>query len=85
MVHGLYDEGKPVGPVVASPGQQPDAHWVAPGHQTVAIVLDLVNPVGPGRRLVGGLGRHGSMKPALVRKGIFQLARIIHDGMSLGR
>ena len=27
---------------------------VAPSHQPIAVVLDLVNPVGAGRRLVGG-------------------------------
>jgi hypothetical protein len=33
---------------------QPDAHRVAAGHQPVAVVLDLVNPVRAGRGLVGG-------------------------------
>jgi len=40
---------------------QPDAERIAPGHQPVAVVLDLMNPVGTGRRLVG---RQGSMKRA---------------------
>jgi ABC-type uncharacterized transport system substrate-binding protein len=35
-------------------GQQPDAHGIAPGHQAVAVVLDLVNPVCARRQLVGG-------------------------------
>ena len=53
MIYGLYDEREPVGPVVASPSQQPNAYRVTPGHQAVAVVLDLVNPVGAGRRAVG--------------------------------
>jgi hypothetical protein len=40
-----------------------NADSIAPSHQAIAVVLDLMNPVGPSRRLVGGLGRHGSMKP----------------------
>ena len=32
---------------------QPDAHRVAAGHQPIAVVLDLVNPVGAGRGLAG--------------------------------
>ena len=36
-------------PVVAPPGDQPDAHRVAPGHEPEHVVLDLVNPVGAGR------------------------------------
>jgi hypothetical protein len=41
-------------------GNQPDAHGIAPGHQPEAVVLDLVNPVGAGRRLVGG-GREAGL------------------------
>ena len=36
------------------PGEEADAHRIAPGHEPVAVVLDLVNPVGAGRGLVGG-------------------------------
>ena len=54
MVHGLDHERVAVRPVVAPAGDQPDAHGIAPGHQPVAVVLDLVNPVGAGRGLVGG-------------------------------
>jgi hypothetical protein len=53
VVHGLDHEGEAVRPVVAAPGNQPDADGVAPGHQPVTVVLDLVNPVGAGRRAVG--------------------------------
>jgi hypothetical protein len=35
-------------------GNQPDAYGIAPGHEPVAVVPDLVNPVGAGRGLVGG-------------------------------
>ena len=64
MVHGLHHQREAVRPVVAPAGDQPDAHGVAAGHQPVAVVLDLMNPVGAGRGLVGGDGRQGSMKLA---------------------
>ena len=54
MVHSLHDEREAAGPVVAAAGQQPDAHGIAPGHQPIAVVLDLVNPVRARRRFVGG-------------------------------
>ena len=42
---------------------QPDAHGIAPGHQPEAVVLDFVNPVRAGRRLVGG-GRQARLNEA---------------------
>src|SRR3954451_6550235 len=42
-----------VRPVVASAGDKPDAHGIAPARQPEAVVLDLVNPIGAGRGLVG--------------------------------
>ena len=54
MIHGLDHEREAVRPVVAPAGDQPDADRIAAGHQPVAVVLDLVNPVGAGRRSVGG-------------------------------
>ena len=54
MVHGLDDERITGRPVVPIAGDQPDAHGVAPGHEPIAVMLDLVNPVGAGRGLVGG-------------------------------
>ena len=59
MVDGLYDQGKPVGPVIASPSQQLDGHGIAERHQTVAVVFDLMNPVGAVRGLVGWAGEAG--------------------------
>jgi hypothetical protein len=50
------------GPIVAPTGDQPDAHGATPSHEAVAVVLDLVNPSGPGRRLSAGEGRQGSIK-----------------------
>ena len=64
MVHGFHYEREAVGPVVAPPGQQPNAHGIAPGHEPVAVVLDFVNPVQPAGGLSAGDGRLGSMKPA---------------------
>jgi hypothetical protein len=52
VVHGLDDEREAGGPVVASARDQPNADRVAPGHQAIAVVLDLMNPV-RARRLVG--------------------------------
>jgi hypothetical protein len=37
----------------APPGDQPDTHGVASGHEPEAVVLDFVNPVRPRRGLVG--------------------------------
>jgi hypothetical protein len=54
VVHGLDHEREADRPVVTPAGDQPDANGIAPGHQPVAVVLDLVNPVGAGRGLVGG-------------------------------
>ena len=59
MVHGLDHERVALRPVVAPAGDQPDAHRVAPGHEPEAVVLDLVNPVGAGRGLVGWGGEAG--------------------------
>ena len=53
VVHGLDHEREAVRPVVAAPGNQPDADGIAPRHQPVAVVLDLMQPVGAGRRAVG--------------------------------
>ena len=54
MVHGLDHERKAVGPVIAAPGNQPDADGISPRHKAIAVVLNLMNPVGAGRRTVGG-------------------------------
>ena len=54
MVHRLHDQGEAARPVVAVAGKQADADGIAPGHQPIAVVLDLVDPIGAGRGLVGG-------------------------------
>ena len=54
MIHSLDHEREAAGPVVAVPGEQANSYRIAPGHQAIAVVLDLVNPVRPRRRLVGG-------------------------------
>ena len=38
---------------MAVAGQQPDANGITAGHKPVAVMFDLVNPVGTGRGLVG--------------------------------
>src|SRR4051812_16361550 len=50
-------------PVVAVAGDKADTQGIAAGHQPEAVVLDLVNPVGAGRRLVGG-GRQAGLDEA---------------------
>jgi hypothetical protein len=49
----LPDEREPVGPVIVPAGKQPDPSILLPDDHAIAIVLDLVNPIGSDRRLVG--------------------------------
>jgi hypothetical protein len=63
MVHGLHHERVADCPVVTPAGDQSDAHGIATGHKPETIVLDLVNPVGAGRGLVGG-GREAGFDEA---------------------
>ena len=57
------DQRKALGEVVAVAGDKPDTGSVAPCHEPEAIVLDLVNPVGPARRHFGRGRRQGSINP----------------------
>jgi hypothetical protein len=54
--HGLPDQREPVGPVIAPTGEKPDPIVLFPNDQSVAVVLDLVDPVGTDRRLRPGSG-----------------------------
>src|SRR5262245_43785236 len=61
--------GEALRPVDAVAGEKPDAGGVSAHHQAIAVMLDFVNPVGPGRRLVGsgweaGLDEAGRGCPA---------------------
>jgi hypothetical protein len=49
--HGLTDAGIPVRPVEAVAGEQPHPGLPLAGDEAVAVVLDLVNPLGADRRL----------------------------------
>ena len=49
-VYGLDDEREAAHPFVAGRGEQLEAGSLAAGHQAIAIVLDLVNPVRAARR-----------------------------------
>src|SRR5262249_61117030 len=51
---GLGDQREAVRPVEAVAGQQPDAGDIAADHQAEAVVLDLVNPAGTARGVLGG-------------------------------
>ena len=53
----------PVGPVVASPGEQPHRLAVAADDQSIAVVLDLMHPAGGGGRLGGKGGDAGVNEP----------------------
>jgi hypothetical protein len=53
VVHRLGHQWIALRPDIAAPDDEPDAHGVAACHQPDAVVLDLVNPVGAGRGLVG--------------------------------
>ena len=61
MVHSLDHQRIASCPVIAVASDKPDAHRVAPGHEPEAVVLDLVNPVRPSRRLWGG-GKQAGLK-----------------------
>jgi hypothetical protein len=52
MGYGLDDQREPVESVIAAPGDEPDADRIPTRHQPVAVVLNLMNPVGAGRRAV---------------------------------
>jgi hypothetical protein len=57
VVHRLHHKRIAGRPVVAPTGNQSDSDRIPPRHQAVAVVFDLVNPVGTGRRLWGGGGQ----------------------------
>jgi ABC-type molybdate transport system substrate-binding protein len=48
-----------IGKVIAVAGVKPHAAVVSLGHNTIAIVLDFVNPARPGRRFRGRAGKAG--------------------------
>ena len=58
VVHRLGHQRIALRPVIAALGDEPDAHGVAAGHQPEAVVLDLVNPIGAGRRNDETQNRH---------------------------
>ena len=45
------------GEIMAVPSEEPHAGSVAPRHDAEAVMLDLVNPIPPGRRLIGTAGQ----------------------------
>ena len=53
----------PVSPIVPARGEHTQAIAVPPADEAIAIVLDLIDPVRPGRHGVRVLGRYGAMKP----------------------
>jgi hypothetical protein len=65
-VDRLHDGGIPLRPIMPVAGEQADSNGVAPRHEPITVVLDLVDPIGPGGWAIGGgwqagldkLGRH---------------------------
>jgi hypothetical protein len=53
---GCNDQGKPIGEIVSVPSVEPHALGVALRQDAKTVVLDLVEPIGAGRR---GFGRRG--------------------------
>jgi hypothetical protein len=58
-------------------GEQPDAHGIPACHQPIAVVLDLVDPVRPGRRALGSRGQARLDEAAARRRGRYA---VIHGG-----
>src|SRR5882724_4685094 len=58
-----HDGREQLAPVIAVAGEQTDGSAVPPGHQPVAVVLDLVQPARSGRRLGGGSWLAGGNPP----------------------
>src|SRR6516164_4161783 len=56
------DDGEGVCPVIAPAREQPSTTSVPPEHHAIAIPFDLMQPIGPLRRLAR---RGGSINPAL--------------------
>jgi len=57
---GLDDPGVTLGPIVAALGDQPDAIAVPLEAQAIAVVFDLVKPVGASRNGLAGVGKQNS-------------------------
>ena len=64
---GGDDHGKPPRPIEAAPGDKVDALAIATSEHPIAVMLDLVKPIGAGGRSVRGLweawleGQHGHL------------------------
>jgi len=56
IIDGVGDQRKTIGEVITVAREQPDAARVAPRQNAKSVVLDLANPIGPGRRLFGRTG-----------------------------
>jgi len=50
LAHRHCDKGEPMRELVSVPGYQPHARTVPPRENTKAVMFDLVNPAGAGRR-----------------------------------
>jgi hypothetical protein len=57
--HRSHDLREPAGEVVALAREQPHAAVSAPSHDPEAVVLDLVKPASPSRRLLRWAGKTG--------------------------
>src|SRR4029450_7822030 len=57
---GFHDQRVTIAPVIAVSGEQPNALALALDDQAIAVVLDLMKPVRPGRNLLPRVGMQGS-------------------------
>jgi hypothetical protein len=62
--NGYRDKWKAPSEVIAVAANQAHTGTIAPGHDPKAILLDFMNPSGPGRGAFAGDGRHGSIMPS---------------------
>ena len=64
------DPGVAFGPVMGASGEQAHSLAVPADDQPVAVMLDLMHPVGPAGGLAARVGKQGSMKPSVRRASI---------------
>jgi len=61
--HSVADQRIAIRPVIATSGEQPHSPAVDAGDQPVAVMFDLVNPLGPTGGLVASAGMQGAINP----------------------
>jgi hypothetical protein len=62
--HSLDDQRETVAPVEPAPSVEPHAVVIEPDDQSVPVLFDLVDPLGPVGTRFDGVERHGGMNMA---------------------